>query len=124
MDGIAVNCDGIGVLPELSYYVELGVEDEAFLEETKCTEKKLKSGEQFLEEWIWMHQGRAYCYAYGPRIVRWSIWYYRGDYKGSGPVCMQYLVKFTDQECEATWAMLRKFQGEAMRWAEKERAGA
>jgi hypothetical protein len=107
-DGIAVNCDGIGVFVD-SY------DSNPFIEETKCTEKKIKSGEDFLQDFLWMHQGRAYCYAYGPRVVRWTIWYYRGNWAGSGPVCMQYVVKFNDKEVAQTWAMLKKNKDAAMR---------
>lgn len=123
-DEIAVNADGIG---------RIGVEDkdtsadrepegqmETYIEETKCTEKKIRTGEEMLEEFMWMHQGRSYCYAYGKqyvdpiRLVRWTIWYYRGDWRGSGPVCMQYLVRFSDKEVEQTWAMLKKNKDKAM----------
>lgn len=115
VDGIAVNCDGIGVGPTE------WLPDEAFIEETKCTEKKLKTGVEFMEDFMWMHQGRAYCYCYGPRVVKWTIWYYRGDYRGSGPVCMQYVIRFSDKEVEQTWAMLKKNKDAAMRAVEDER---
>lgn len=108
-DGIAVNCDGIGAG---------GGEDvcwaEEWVEETKCTSKKVKTGEEFLEEWMWMHQGRAYGYVYGPKVVRWAILYFMGDYRGSGPVIMRYTVQFSDKEVEQTWRMLTKNKDAAM----------
>lgn len=122
LDGIAVNCDGIGVLQlESAYMDKYGYYPHdpptLFIEETKCTEKKLKTGEEFLQDFMWMHQGRAYLHAYEilSRIVKWTIWYYRGNWRGSGPVCMQYLVRFSEKEINDTWVMLRKNKDAAMR---------
>lgn len=118
LDGISVNCDGLGNgvpcdLPDVQF-------EQLYLIETKCTEKKVRTGADFLDEWIWMHQGRAYCYSYSEQIdvpidvVQWVIMYYRGDWRGSGPVIMEYLVQFTEQEKEQTWTMLKRYKDEAM----------
>lgn len=99
-DGISVNCDGIS-----TYY-----NSDTTLEETKCTEAKVKSGEDFLAHNLYMYQGKAYCHVYGCELVRWTVLYYRGDWKGSGPVCKQYLVRFTPKEVEQAWLLLLKFK--------------
>jgi hypothetical protein len=103
VDGISVNADGIG-----SYFnEELGIWDYPCLEETKCTEKKVRTGPELMaDEWMWMHQGRAYCHCYGLDTVRWTIMFYRGDWRGSGPVCKQYVIRFTPHEVRSTWDML------------------
>lgn len=103
-DGIAVNCDGI----TSAECISINPWGENLIEETKCTEKKVKTGEEFLAEWMWMHQGRAYGETYSPEIVRWSIMYYRGNYAGSGPICKQYTVRFSPREIKQTWQMLLK----------------
>lgn len=99
VDGISVNCDGLS-----------WVNGEAWLEETKCTEKKVRAEGEFLDEWMWQHQARGYCWCYGPRVVRWSVMHYRGDWRGSGPIAQEYVVRFSDQECEQTWAMLNQYK--------------
>lgn len=107
-DGIAVNCDGI-----TANDAEYG---EDVLEETKFTFKKTMTGAEFLEkQWMWLHQARAYCWCYGPRIVRWHVCHIRGDYKVFGPVHKQYVVRFSDKECEQTMVMLRNNKEAAMR---------
>jgi hypothetical protein len=110
-DGIWVNGDGltadpIEVLPLLPNGTLL-------VEETKCTEKKVREPEEFLQEWMWMHQGRGYCKVYGPSITRYTVMYYRGNYKGSGPIVMQYTIGFEQKEIDATWNMLLRFRDEA-----------
>ena len=102
VDGIAVNCDGIGLWQE-----------ETALVETKCTEKKVRSGEDFLLERMWMYQGLAYCRCYGARIVRWVICFYRGDWAGSGPVVKEYVVRFEESEVTSAWSMYLKFREKA-----------
>lgn len=124
LDEIAVNCDGLGVTEFLN---ERG-EAEELLDETKCTEKKVRTGDEFLEEWMYMRQGMAYCWVYGVRVVRWTVMFYRGDWRGSGPVCMEYVIRFSDKDCETTWRMLLNNKDAAMRKiasekAEKEKAG-
>ncbi len=99
VDEISVNCDGIGE-------AELSGEITTVVDETKCTEKKVRTGEDFLGEWMWMKQGAAYLYCYGAEVMRWTILYYRGDWQGSGPICMQYLVRFTHTEIVQNWRML------------------
>lgn len=106
VDGIAVNCDGIS---------RIGGRE--MLEECKFTFKRERTGEEFLQEWMWMHQGRAYSYVYGPRTVRWHVCYVRGNYKEFGPTYKRYVVQFSEQEVEQTWQMLQRNKEEAMREA-------
>ena len=76
------------------------------IEEFKYTHKKVRCGQEFLDEWMWMHQGRGYCSALETIWVRWHVMYTRGDYKTFGPVYRRYLVEFTNKEIEQTEAML------------------
>lgn len=115
VDGIAVNADGLTITPHsLCPWVQaVGGDGRAqWLEETKHTEKRVRTGAEFMTEKLWLHQGRAYCYCYLPDaatlggVVRWTIQFYRGDYKGSGPVCKQYTVGFSAGEVTGTWGLL------------------
>jgi len=101
VDGISVNCDGI-TAADPTYGCDV-------MEEAKFTFKAEMSGEDFIspKNFMWLHQGRSYCHLYGPRVERWHVCHVRGDYKVFGPVYRQYVVEFTDKECEQTWAMLR-----------------
>lgn len=120
-DGIAGNCDGISDVSEFALtdpsWVVGG--DEAVgltvIEETKCTEQKVKLAEEFMDTstgsgFLRMHQGRSYCYLYGADIVRWTVLYYRGDWRGFGPVCRQYTVRFEEREIRQTWEMLKQWK--------------
>jgi hypothetical protein len=84
--------------------------------ETKCTEKKARTAEEFLQEFVYMQQGRSYCKTYGCNVVRWIIWFYRGNYDGKGPVCREYTVHFSDKEIEDTWTMMKKNKDDAMEY--------
>ena len=114
---VAMNCDGLGD-PRVP-----GVEGVALIE-TKCTECKIvQSADDLLEKfgknwWVYHHQARAYCHGYGPRVVVWPMLHYRGDWQGSGPVVMEYAVRFTDLEVEQTWDMIGRYAGELGRVVE------
>ena len=119
VDEIAVNADALtrvprdreGRSPRPDWSARRGIT--CWVEETKNTEKKVRSGEEFLMEKMWMHQARSYVLRYVPEarvgggVCRWTVQYYRGDYRGSGPVCVQYAVYFSAGECVSTWDMLR-----------------
>jgi hypothetical protein len=111
-DGISGNADGLTA-------------DPLQIEEFKASYKSCGSlnpdtpppPDYFLKEkkfQMWQHQGRAYCYLYGPRVVRWHVLHIRSDYKTFGPTYKQYIVEFTDAEVEQTWSMLVRFRDEAM----------
>lgn len=129
LDGIAVNADGLAVFDTGTEFGGVDYSDVPYFEETKCTEKSARSGERFLEEWMWMHQGREYAKVYLPEadwyVGKWTILYYRGAWsKGTvapagvgmfkGPLIMQYVVQFTKAEVDQTHKMLLANLGEAM----------
>jgi hypothetical protein len=98
-DGIFMTCDGINVIG-----------NNAIIEEFKFTTKKPRIEQEFLDEWMYMHQGRAYCYGYGDRgsairLVRWHVMHIPG-WKYGPPTYWRYLVEFTEKEIRQTWAML------------------
>lgn len=104
IDSISMNADGLGLWG-----------DDAALVDTKCTEKKVRSGEDWIDDnWIYMHQARGYCYGYGPRVFVWPVLHYRGHYDGKGPVCMEYTVRFSDSEIDQTWAMVTRYRDEIL----------
>lgn len=117
VDEVAVNPDGITLAGDWLTDPWLRETDLAVLEETKCTEcKALNSAEELLEKfsdnwWVYQHQARGYCYVYGTRVVRWAVMHYRGDWRGSGPIAMEYVVRFEDKECEDTWRMEQRWKG-------------
>lgn len=114
-DGVWMTCDGINMLPHIGILASNDTwEDVAAIEECKLTFKKEKQGKDFLSEWMWMHQGRAYCAGYGPLLVRWHVCYLRGDYKVFGPTYWRYLVEFSEREVETTWNMLVANKGLAV----------
>lgn len=104
LNGIWRTCDGLNTADA----PWLDIDGEPMLEEFKATYKRLRTGAEFLKEWMWMHQGRGYCSAYQVRLCRWHVFYVKGDYQTFGPVYRRYLVRFTDQEIEQTEAMLVK----------------
>lgn len=95
VDGIAMNADGLNWLDKW---------DAACVEEMKSTYRS--STFPFKDEWTKLVQGKAYCYGYGPRIVRWHSCHLRGDYKSFGPSYVRRTIQFTDKEVEQTWNML------------------
>jgi hypothetical protein len=105
-DGVSGNCDGI-----TEWDAEAGG---SVIEETKCTELKIRTwAELEAEKKIWMHQLRAYCYLYGIDTTRLVPNYYRGDWRGSGPLVREYLVRWSEKEIDDTWRMLLKWKHKA-----------
>lgn len=129
VDGIAMNCDGIcrsgaAIVLNLNNTTlnQLVSNPQPYrnlsgdlLEECKATYKSVASGDEFIRDKKWKvyeHQGREYCYGYGPRVVRWHVWHLNGDYRSFGPVYKQYVVGFSDKEVEQTHALLLKYKDE------------
>lgn len=116
VDNVAVNCDGVGFSsrPESRGIVT----ERSLIVETKCTECKVVTiADDLLAKfsanwWVYLHQARAYCHAYGPRTVVWPMLHYRGDWRGSGPMAMEYAVRFTDREVRDTWRMIQANKAE------------
>jgi hypothetical protein len=112
-DRIAMNADGIGP------WKGAGRNERAVMVETKCTEKKVREGEEFLQEKMWMYQGMNYLSGYGPigydgdelsSIVRYVVNFYRGDYRGSGPIVKEYAVEFGEEEVKSAWRLMLKYR--------------
>ena len=93
VDEIHMTCDGLNYLPAF---------DVECVEECKSTyESSAKP-----ISWMKMMQGKAYCYGYGPRVVRWHSCHLRGDYKNWKPSYWRRTIQFTDKEVESCWKMM------------------
>ena len=105
IDGVAMNADGLRLGP-------------AALIDTKCTECKVVGTAEELEEkfsynwWVYGHQARGYCHGYEVDTFVWPVLHYRGDWRGSGPVVMEYEVRFSPVEILQTWEMVMRFKEE------------
>src|ERR1019366_8084108 len=116
-DEIGVSADGLPI----------GEDGMPQVEEFKYTTQRIQTGIGFLEsQWMWQHQGRAYCHCYGALVERWHVMYSRGG-KIDGvyeywPVYKQFVVRFSRAETKATWSMLCNHK-EAARAAGKEEIG-
>lgn len=120
-DGVWMNIDGIW-MPS-GGVVSDWFEDVRIVEEWKYTSKKVKRGKDFLADLLWQWQGRAYCAGWGTHLVRWHVCYYRGNYyapnadgtKSDGmPEYWRYVVEYTDEEVESTWAMIQRNKQDAI----------
>lgn len=107
-DGVWMTCDGLNVIelpnPEAEHLLFCA----SIVEEFKATYAKVKTGAEFLKDWLKMQQGRGYCAGYGPRLVRWHVLYLRGNYQEFGPVYKRFLVEFSEKEIEMTWRMVKQ----------------
>jgi hypothetical protein len=72
--------------------------------EYKATWKSCKN--QPCENWYYMAQVKAYCYAMETDAARMAILYVMGDYKGGGPQYLGYKLKFTEYELIENWTMI------------------
>ena len=111
IDGVAMNADGVGGL-ECSQPFDLALID------TKCTEcKAILTAEDLAEKfsknwWFYQHQARGYCHGYEVDTFIWPMLHYRGDWQGSGPLAMEYTVRFDQSEIAQTWEMVKKYRDE------------
>jgi hypothetical protein len=123
-DGIAMNCDGLSQnikYPSVNLTgwqqhdpsERVQFHSSTQLEEFKLTWKKIRSGQEMLQEWYWMQQGRGYCWGYDARLVRWHVCYLNGDYRGSGPIYRRYLIQFSNAEVDSTRRMIEKHKDAA-----------
>lgn len=94
-DGIIMSPDGYGPDPLGSSMV---------LEEYKSTWRS--SRRDPLDEWKWMTQVKAYCYAMGLNTAVMRILYIVGDWKGSGPEHIVARIEFSNEELEDNWKMI------------------
>jgi len=117
VDGIAMNCDGLGP-------TEL-IQDEPYqlqLEEFKFTYKAVP--DDFLHDdryWLWQMQARGYCYGYLPElspehkyICRWHVLHaHEAGFKRFWPVYKQYVVAFDRKDLTSAWKMMLKYRDRA-----------
>ncbi len=121
VDGVAANPDGLGTITHVD--VPEGMMDSGeywnSMEETKATSKKaIFDAAELLEAfsdgwWMWQHQVRTYCHVYGVEVVRWSNMHLHGNYVIREPIAVEYIVRFTEEECRGSWAMVQKWKHEA-----------
>ena len=82
---------------------------EICIDEFKCT---WKSSHQrpILGEWMWMNQGMGYCAMsqMDIRYVRYHVMYVCGNYRPPAPSYMRYLVEYSQQEIDRTWALVMR----------------
>ncbi len=65
---------------------------------------KIEQPEKYF--WSWFTQMKAYAKALGVTTYRLFVFWVCGDYKSSGPIVMEYHIRFSPQEIEENWAML------------------
>lgn len=94
VDGVAMNCDGLNHVDG----------DGLMIEESKLTSKRPRHGDEFLAEWAWISQVKAYCHGYEARLARHHVCYYGGF---SDPLYIRYVTSYTDDEIAKTWAMVQ-----------------
>lgn len=101
-----MNCDGIKV-------VESKNGEELRICEFKLTWKSIRgkgtTGEEFLDQWMWLAQGQGYCLAATDQFqtnvntVEYYIMWVNGDYMPPKPKFMKYVVQFGDGELGEFW---------------------
>lgn len=113
VEGVAMNADGLSVIDINPSCSNTAIQ----IEEFKLTFKSVFSGADFLKDprhWLWLMQGRGYCYGYGALTERWHVCHVRGDYKSFGPVYKTYTVRFSERELEQSWKMIINYRGKAV----------
>ena len=85
--------------------------DVPVIEEFKLTWKSCRRiiGPEIFQQWMWMHQTRAYCKFLDTRYVRLHTCFVNGDYeKGriGTPKYKRWLIEFSDREIDRTWEIL------------------
>ena len=108
LNGIHGTADGISLDPKYGTVVEefkfTFKGERSDLPHRLAADSKLK---KFSDEWMWQHQGRAYCKLYNAVVVRWHVCHVRGDYKSFGPIYKRYTFEFSKKEVQQTWDMLK-----------------
>jgi len=112
VDGIALSPDGFNYDEILACPV---------VEEYKATWKSSKNDPT--DNWDWMVQTKAYCYALGVEATVFRILYMMGDYKGSGPLYRECRILYTDQELRDNWEMILNNRDAAWKEILRERGG-
>ena len=108
LDGVMGSPDGVTVVEG-----ENG-EEELALEEYKFTWKSCKNG--IGHDWYYMTQCQAYMKLVDVTLCRFRVLYVMGDYKGSGPKYVEYLVRAAQSDVDANWRMLLNHKDAAWEW--------
>lgn len=108
-DGIYMNCDGRSYLPEY--------DGEPLIEECKFTFKKMHTSDPEVartrklnliqDQWMWIKQVQSYCKGYKSVLARLHVMHVKGDYKKFEPVYKRYVMRFTQEEIDRTWNMIK-----------------
>ena len=100
-DGVSGNPDG--------YFLDTQGEIESVWE-CKLTYKS--AARPLHDFWLYLAQGKSYCYMCGCNQFRLDVLFVKGDYtdrQDNCPVVLKrWLIKFTDNELIANWKMLMK----------------
>lgn len=73
----------------------------------ECKWSWKKEREDIRDDWRWMTQAKAYCKAFGTDWVRFHVFFCNGNYYPPSPVVREFDIRFTRQEVEDNWSMLR-----------------
>lgn len=108
-DGIVGSPDG----KELSHSV-LGV---PVMHEYKATYKSIRTRQNILDEWLWMHQIMSYCNMDDdrPELAMLHVWWVCGDYTYPlKPQYWRYLIQFSKDDLQSNWAMMQRYKDHAL----------
>jgi len=89
---VYMNCDGLSPDPR-------GMT----IEEAKYTSCAVRTGAEFLNDWLKIQQGTGYCLGYDAVFVRWHVLYNRQPWN---PVYKRFLVRFDDKDLRQTERMI------------------
>jgi hypothetical protein len=107
-----IECDGILMSPDGIEFLESG---DPVLEEYKLTWRSTRNKVE--QEWDWLVQTMAYCYALGLNKTLFRILYLMGNYKGTGPVYREALLRYDKHGLKENWNMILRHKDEAREWA-------
>jgi hypothetical protein len=105
VEGVYMTCDALNCIPLRVAPPDFN-QPQLVVEEFKFTWKKRQTTAEFLDDWMWMQQGRGYCMGYQTNFVRYHVCYVNGDYRGMSPLYVRHLVEFHPEEIRKTWTMV------------------
>ena len=94
-----------GVLFTVDGFDEADAEGKGRVREYKATWRS-RDNFDVKNEWSWLHQMRAYCYALDMDEALLGVLFVAGNYKPPRPVVEFYRIVPSQREKEATWKML------------------
>ena len=110
VDGIWMSPDGIG--PDPREEVPLVVE------EYKAAWASIRRSPA--DNFYYMCQVKAYCYALGTNVAVMRIFHVMGNYKGSGPMYRVARIVFSDLELKQNWDMMLRERDRIVKKQEEE----